>query len=180
MKTNESQTLEFLYQETEIHFLVNPKDKNVMVNATEMAKIFNKRTDHYLQNESTKAFIKALKVPEISGTLGTKIVENRGRNGIYFNRLLALDFAAWLDVEFRVWIILTIDRLLFAKNEKVAIAFKEESNLLAERKRIIEEAKANNNKSVLDLLEIENKLGKTKYQKEKALKEFKSQYKMQL
>lgn len=179
MKTNDNQTLEFLYQETEIHFLVNPKDKNVMVNATEMAKVFGKRTDHYLQNESTKSFIKALKVPEISGTLRGEIIENRGRNGIYFHRLLALDFASWLDVNFRVWVILTIDKLLFAKNEKVAKAFEQESNLLSERKRIIEDAKATNNKALLDFLEVEKKLGKTKYQKEKAIKEFKSQYKIQ-
>ena len=30
-----TQALEFIYQETEIHFLINTTDDNVMVNATE-------------------------------------------------------------------------------------------------------------------------------------------------
>lgn len=111
-------TLEFIYQETQIHFLVNPTDKNVMVNATEMAKFFNKRTDHYLQNESTKLFIKELKVPDISGALDRKIMENRGRNGIYFSELLALDFAAWLDVSFKVWIYKRIQEVIFGNYKK--------------------------------------------------------------
>ena len=33
-------TLQFNYNNNEIHFLVNPTDKNVMINATEMAKVF--------------------------------------------------------------------------------------------------------------------------------------------
>lgn len=52
-------TLEFIYQETEIHFLVNPMDKNVMVNATEMAKLFGKETRVFLKSDHAKAFIKA-------------------------------------------------------------------------------------------------------------------------
>lgn len=51
-------TLEFFYQETEIHFLVNPNQKNVMVNATEMAKMFNKRMDHFLKADHAQKFIK--------------------------------------------------------------------------------------------------------------------------
>ena len=50
-KPGNMKTLEFLYQETQIHFLFNPSDKNVMVNATEMAKIFGKRTKDFLANQ---------------------------------------------------------------------------------------------------------------------------------
>jgi hypothetical protein len=113
-----SKTLEFIYQETKIHFLINPSDNNVMVNATEMAKMFGKRTDHYLQNETTKQFIEALKVPDISGTLTTEIVENRGRNGIYFCELLAIDFATWLDVNFKVWVYQRIQEAIFGNYKK--------------------------------------------------------------
>lgn len=129
-------TLEFIYQETQIHFTVNPFDKSVMVNATEMAKNFGKRTDHYLQNESTKEFIKALeklqktenlndKVPEMSGTLIEnnqsnfgQIIENRGRNGIYFCELLSIDFATWLDVDFKVWVYQRIQDVIFGNYKK--------------------------------------------------------------
>jgi hypothetical protein len=106
-------TLEFMYQETKIHFLVNPMQENVMINATEMAKTFGKRTDHYLQNEATKIFIEALKVTEKSGTLDSKIIENRGRNGIYFCELLAIDFATWLDVNFKVWVLKKLNEVIF-------------------------------------------------------------------
>lgn len=118
-------TLEFLYQETQIHFLVNPLDKNVMVNATEMAKLFGKRTDVYLKTQSTKEFIKALEQTPFGGSSETKkapnsaqIIDNRGHMGIYFDRRLALDFAAWLDVNFRVWVYSTIDEIVFGNYKK--------------------------------------------------------------
>lgn len=173
-------TLEFLYQETQIHFLINPLDKNVMVNATEMAKLFNKRTDHYLQNDSTKLFVAALKVPEMSGTLKGEIIENRGRNGIYFNRLLALDFAAWLDVKFRVWVIKIVDELLFAKNEKVAKVINQHYNLISEEKSLIQKAAEENNETALRLVEVKSLIKQNEYQKRKALKDFTNQYEMQL
>lgn len=123
--------LEFFYQDTQIHFLINPLDSNVMINATEMAKAFGKRTDHYLQNETTKQFIEALKVPDISGTLDTEIIENKGRNGIYFCELLAIDFATWLDVNFKVWVYKRIQEVIFGYYKKhwEAHAMQEQSKL---------------------------------------------------
>ena len=53
-------TLEFIYQETQIHFLINPQDDNVMINATEMAKLFNKEVRSFLRLDGTKQFVKAL------------------------------------------------------------------------------------------------------------------------
>jgi|SRR5690625_277153 len=117
-------SIQFIYEDTEIHFLVNPDQENVMVNATEMAKVFGKRTDVYLKTQSTKEFISALeRTPnggrsEVEqtpngGRSDFKIVENRGHMGIYFDRRLALDFAAWLDVNFRVWVFSTLDEIMF-------------------------------------------------------------------
>ena len=48
-----SKALEFIYQDTQIHFLLG-NEKNVMVNATEMAKAFGKEIDNFLRLESTK------------------------------------------------------------------------------------------------------------------------------
>ncbi|MFC0605918.1 KilA-N domain-containing protein [Winogradskyella pulchriflava] len=129
MKSETNKTLEFLYQEKVIHFLVNPDEENVMINATEMAKLFNKRTDNYLQLKTTKLFLKELKVPEMSGTLNTEshhkltdipvqIIDNRGRNGIFFCEDLAIDFAMWLDVKFRVWVARKIRQSLKAEYQK--------------------------------------------------------------
>lgn len=109
--------IEQLYQETEIHFALQ-NDGHVMVNATEMAKAFGKRTDVFLKTAPTKKFIKALekelKLPPTGGSL----VEKRGRNGIYFERRLALKFAAWLDTDFEVWIFTKMDELLFGNYKK--------------------------------------------------------------
>ncbi|HEA19955.1 hypothetical protein LCGC14_1807360 [marine sediment metagenome] len=105
--------VDFLYQETEIHFLVHPGDKNVMVNATEMAKVFGKRTSNFLVNKETKDTISALERTGIPVHSDLKIVDDRGHMGIYFHRLLAIDFASWLNKDFKVWILLRIDEVVF-------------------------------------------------------------------
>lgn len=107
-------TLEFIYQETQIHFLVNPLDKNVMVNATEMAKLFGKETRVFLKTDHAKAFIEVAK----RAPNGAQIIEDRGRNGIFFNKRLALKFAAWLSPEFEYWVYSTIDEIVFGNYKK--------------------------------------------------------------
>lgn len=107
-------TLEFIYQETEIHFLVNPMDKNVMVNATQMAKMFDRRTKDFLKTEHAKSFIEVAK----RAPNGAQIINDRGRNGIYFNKRLALKFAAWLSPEFEYWVYSTIDEIVFGHYKK--------------------------------------------------------------
>lgn len=106
-------SIQFIYEDTEIHFLVNPDQDNVMVNATEMAKAFGRRTKDFLKTQSTKDFISALERALNGARSEVKIVDNRGHMGIYFDRRLALDFAAWLDVDFRVWVFSTLDELMF-------------------------------------------------------------------
>lgn len=49
--------LEFFYQEAQIHFLIHGTRKRVMINATEMAKHFDRRLDHFLRSQTTKNFI---------------------------------------------------------------------------------------------------------------------------
>jgi hypothetical protein len=111
-------TLEFLYQETQIHFLVNPTDNNVMVNATEMAKMFGKRIDHFTKSEHAKAFIKVAERPPNGVRSNSNIVQNRGHMGIYFERKLALKFAAWLSPEFEYWVFTTLDEIMFGNYKK--------------------------------------------------------------
>jgi len=124
--------IEFIYQDTQIHFALS-NDKNVMVNATEMAKAFNKKTELFLKSDHAKAFIEVLKLQPNGGSLnsvftpngGNKeflreedIIEFRGRNGIYFHRILALKFAAWLDPAFEVWVYSAIEHILFGDYKK--------------------------------------------------------------
>jgi hypothetical protein len=114
-------SLEFIFQETKIHFLMD-YEGHVMVNATEMAQAFGKRTDVFLKTEHVKAFISAAIRPPYGGRIKVNsiedLVKNRGRNGVFFHRALALKFAAWLDPEFEVWVFTEIDELLFGNYKK--------------------------------------------------------------
>ena len=119
-------TLEFIYQENEIHFLVNPNDKNVMINATEMAKPFNKQIDNFTRLEGTQKFINALLKSENSKFVPSDVREQLTEKDViygtnkatFMNRKLAIYFAFWLDVDFQIWIIDTIDEIIFGNYKK--------------------------------------------------------------
>lgn len=106
------QVTKFQYNGQEIDF-VPAGTTNVMVNATEMAQAFNKETRVFLKTEHAQNFIKVLENEFNQAPNGARIIENRGRNGIYFHRILALKFAAWLSPEFELWVYKTIDQILF-------------------------------------------------------------------
>jgi KilA-N domain len=98
---------------------------NMMVNATEMAKIYDKRIDFFLKSDNTKSFIQALKFPPKGGNLTSmkdeEIMITKGRSGTWMNRILALKFAAWLDPNFEVWVYHTIDVIMFGTMREDAL-----------------------------------------------------------
>lgn len=75
---------------------------DVMVNATQMAKCFNKQVHEWLRLPSTKEYIDALK--ETKG-FSLSLVETReGRNGgTWMHRSAAIEFARWCSPKFGVW-----------------------------------------------------------------------------
>ena len=115
MKTN-FKTLEFIYQDTQIHFILG-NEGNVMINATEMAKAFNKKLDNYMRLDSTKNLISELILDEKSISAPSHLREQNvvyaTNRATYFNRILALDFATWIDIKFKIWIYKSIDKILF-------------------------------------------------------------------
>lgn len=173
-------TLEYLYQETQIHFLFNPSDKNVMVNATEMAKLFGKRTSDYLENKSTKDLISELELTLISVNSEIKILDNRGHMGMYFHRWLAIDFASWLDVKFRVWILETLDQILFGKQTKLAEVVQAKETKKARREELVTKAVNDGNADMLEYLALERDLKALANQQKKAMQELTGQYSLQL
>src|SRR5690606_11592672 len=106
----------------------------VMINATEMAKAFDKRIDVFLKADHTKNFIKELEnfyslfppnggnkndnAPDISGTLNVKIIETKKKLGTYMCEPLALKFAAWLEPKFELWIYQHIQETIFGNYKK--------------------------------------------------------------
>lgn len=88
-------------------------DGEQMVNATEMAKAFKgKRIGDFLRLRQTKDFVKALNQKGDDSHIGNKykalrVVKggnDRSLQGTWMSDRLALKFAAWLNIEFEIWI----------------------------------------------------------------------------
>jgi len=156
-----STPLEYIFQETKIHFLLG-NEENVMVNATEMAKLFGKRTDVFLKTDNVKAFIEIANRPPNGG----RLIENRGRNGVYFERKLSLKFAAWLDPEFEFWVFDKIDEILFGKYKIVDQKLKERAEKENRINKIKETLRLNTDFELLEQLEFEVRQSKNGVTKE--------------
>lgn len=180
MKNQETTPLEFIYNEMQIHFLINPTDKNVMINATEMGKMFGKKTGNYLINKSTKDLISELKRTGMSVHLDEKIIDDRGRNGIYFCEVLALDFAAWLDVKFRLWIYKTIRDLLTKETKIVKKSISAIQEAEVKLQNAIEQVKRNGDADAIALLEALREKEVAKKNKTKAMNLFSKQLSMDM
>ena len=107
-----------VFEENNITFLLS-KDNNMMVNATEMAKVVGKDLFQFTKSDGTKAFIESCLKPANAGLLGVKseedLIISRQKSGTFMHRVLALKFAAWLSPDFELWIYSTIEKLLFGK-----------------------------------------------------------------
>lgn len=89
------------YNGTEITF---QHGANVMVNATEMAKPFGKYATHWLQNQSTRAFLEELAVVRKSVTADLVVVKQGGNDiqGTWMHEDVAMEFARWLSPKFAI------------------------------------------------------------------------------
>ena len=124
--------LNFVYNDQEIEFRPVGSD-NVMVNATQMAKVFGKLPKDFLILESTKNFISACLKKENSPFISVEneedLVKSVQKSSTFMHRILALKFAAWLNPDFELWIYFTIDQIL---NHY----YREHRNVMIERMRI--------------------------------------------
>lgn len=172
-------TLEFLYQETQIHFLLNPTDDNVMINATEMAKLFNRRTEDFLKTQTTKAFIEEMENNVILPLKRGQIIDNRGRNGIWFCEELSLDFASWLDPAFKLWIYRTIKELLRGQTKRVKKAVDHITEAEIQLQKLINDIDNSDNKEAKAVIKAFHNYNCAKAEKTKALKELTQQLKIE-
>lgn len=81
-------------------------ENGIMINATEMAKAFGKRPNDYLSLPSTNELIMA--ITRKSGNSENQIVTTKAGSsqfggGTWMHEDLALDFAQWLSVDFKLW-----------------------------------------------------------------------------
>lgn len=75
--------------------------ENVMVNATEMAKPFNKRPAKWLELPSTTQFIDSLIAVRKSDR--SKLIQQINGIGTWFHEDVAIEFARWLSPAFAIW-----------------------------------------------------------------------------
>lgn len=133
----------FQYNGNDIEFELT--SHSVMVNATEMAKVFGKQTQSFLRNQQTVDYINAcckdenyyrimrLEIQEDdydknSGNENSRFQSRKkdfvkvikgGAQGTWMHRVLALKFAAWLNADFELWVYMTIENLLFGAYREV-------------------------------------------------------------
>jgi len=180
MKKTESKALEFIYQDVKIHFLLS-KDENVMVNATEMAKAFGKEPKDFLRLEGTNKLIEKLIEKQNIGADVPRynrenIVYSNNKAGTYMHRKLALEFASWLDIDFKLWIIDVIDEILFGHYKQHWDAhMKQEAakeRMEYTKKKLLQNP---TQEDVIAYFEAENEFKAAKSEKSKAIQ---SQYKL--
>lgn len=83
---------------------------NVLVNATEMARPFDKKAVDFTRLDQTQRFQSVL---EAKVGIPTLLVNHGGSNpGTWMHQKLALKFAAWLNPEFELWVYDRIEELL--------------------------------------------------------------------
>lgn len=92
----------FIYNNAPITFQLGNGD--VMVNATEMAKPFNKRPNDYLGLPSTNELVNAItRKFGIDENQLVTTVRGGNNSGTWLHEDIALDFAQWLSVDFKLW-----------------------------------------------------------------------------
>ncbi len=174
--------IHFIYNNTNIDF-IPAGDENVMVNATQMAKLFGKDVFQFTRIDDTKSFIKACLKPQNCGLLGIKnqsdLIISKQKSGTWMHRVLALKFAAWLDPDFELWVFSTIDKIILGHYKEMKEATIEK--LIAEKE--LERRKTeliNKNPELAEIFEIELKITAAERKRIKALKASVAQLRLNL
>jgi hypothetical protein len=87
------------------------------LNATQIAKHFNKRVQHYLDSDRTQEYIQ-----ELTKAANPALTENQlvivkkggkvGESGTWLHPKLTIDFARWLSAKFAIWCDMQIEKIL--------------------------------------------------------------------
>ena len=104
------------------------RNEKMMINATEMAKVFGKLPKDFMQIESTQEFLKEALKEEYASFLQVSseadLVVSVQKTGTWMHRVLALKFAAWLSPAFELWVYSTIEQLLFGNYAEREVSLK--------------------------------------------------------
>lgn len=133
----------FEYNGSKITFQLG--DGTIMVNATEMAKPFDKQPVHFLNLNSTYEYRNALvKLKNLSLTDLMTVTRGGLNPGTWLHQDMALEFARWLNPEFSVWCnqkimeLLTKGTVSIVKQFSLPQTFSEALQLAADQAKQIE------------------------------------------
>lgn len=123
-------------------------EKTLMVNATEMAKIFGKKVENFTRIDTTEAFIQACLKNADQRFLEIKnredLIVSRQKSGTWMHRILALKFAAWLNPDFEVWVYRLIDELLFGEYHELKKSVKKSASRRSKIERLKQKLRQDN------------------------------------
>jgi phage regulator Rha-like protein len=157
--------MKFEFNQHEVDF--EQTNEKLMVNATQMAKIFDKQVVAFLRNDDTKNFIEECLKSENSHFLGIEkeedLVISVQKSGTWMHRILALKFAAWLNPAFELWVYSTIDELLFGRYRRMEENLKKTAKIKSKMELLRERLIDNDDFQELERLELEYK--QTVYQR---------------
>lgn len=109
-----------------------------------------------------------------------KVTDDRGHMGMYFHKKLAIKFAMWLDDQFYDWVIETIDEILHGKIDFVKTSISKIQTAEEKLEAAIAMAKKNGNKEALAIIDAFDERETAKKSKDKAMRMFTRQIKMDL
>ena len=89
----------FNYKDNSVTFQLENGD--IMVNATEMAKPFEKNAGHWMRNQSSRDFIDELIA--LRNCKGSDLVVIENGVGAWMHEDVAIEFARWLSPAFAIW-----------------------------------------------------------------------------
>jgi len=142
-----NQELIFEFNDKQIVFQLTKEGKDVKVNATQMAKAFNKDVPDFMILKNTKDFISACLNNQNPGYLNVEteedLITSKQKSGTYMHRILAIKFAAWLNPDFEIWIYSVIDNLLFGMYAEQKKRLKERAKKLNRLEELIDNAEEN-------------------------------------
>lgn len=88
---------------------------DVMVNATQLAKIYRKRPNDYLSLPATNQLINAITrkygISENQLVI-SKAGSSHNGGGTWMHRLIVVDFCQWLDIDLKLWCTEKLDELM--------------------------------------------------------------------
>ncbi|OOF39973.1 hypothetical protein BKK47_05410 [Rodentibacter mrazii] len=112
------------YNGTQVFF-----QDDAYLNATAIAKHFNKLPNEWLRLDSTQEYIDLL-CKNLNTEKSRILKTTRGvSGGTWLHRRLAVPFARWLNVEFAIWCDEQIEKILIDKNQPKQLALPEPSKM---------------------------------------------------